>query len=115
MSERSNEQYVDTDAALMRIRGNKKVYQTMLQLFLDCEEFEALEKSLSEKDYEKAAEVAHGIKGMTGNLSMPLLFKVSTDLNEELKNGEPNQETLADYREILAKTESLVKNIMETL
>ena len=70
---------------------------------------------MAEKDYAKAGEVAHGIKGMTGNLSLTKLFDVSTTLMNELRAGTRNEETIADYRDAYEKTLMHVKALVEEL
>ncbi len=97
-------QYVDVEAALARVRGKTALYRKMLDMLLQSEEFANLDRYLEEKAYSKAAETAHAIKGMTGNLSLNMLFENSTQLLQELRQGEPSSETLEKYRSSLKKT-----------
>ncbi len=96
--------YIDIDTALSRVRGNKVIYKKMLGMFLQSNSFADLENCLSQKDYSKASEVAHGIKGMTGNLGMDMLFNESAKLMVQLRAGAPDEQTLKNYREALIKT-----------
>ena len=105
--------YINLDEALGRVRGNKKLYRRMLGLFLASEEFTALEEHLLQQDYAKAADVAHGIKGMTGNLSLSQLFKTSTHLMDILRQGAPDEQSLADYREAYTNTKSCVEALLQ--
>jgi HPt (histidine-containing phosphotransfer) domain-containing protein len=100
----SRRQYVDMDEALARVRGNKKFYRRMLGLFLTSGEFAALDEALAAADYGRAADVAHGIKGMTGNLSLTALFKTSARMMDTLRQGHLDEDALADYRDAYALT-----------
>ena len=113
MPDYSNPQLMDVEAALGRIRGNKVLYNKMLQMFLQGKDFESLEESLAGDDYVRAGEVAHAIKGVTGNLSLTALFEVSTQLMNELRHGDaPDEKTLADYRGLLKKTIQCVEDYL---
>lgn len=107
-----NNNYIDMETGLSRIRGNKKLYIRMLDMFLKSKEFEALDQSLGEKDYAKAADVAHGIKGMTGNLSLTALFEISMQLMQELKSGAPDEGTVKNYYDILSATRAEVTSVI---
>ena len=87
----------------------------MLGLFLQSNSFDELENILSQKDYLKASEVAHGIKGMTGNLGMTILFDESSKLMIQMRTGAPEDQTLKNYREALVKTREYTEKIIEQL
>jgi HPt (histidine-containing phosphotransfer) domain-containing protein len=114
MSEESK-RYVDVDTALGRVGGKTAIYKRLLNLFLQSKEFAELETRLAENDYAKAAEVAHGIKGMTGNLGLTLLFDSSAKLMAELQKGVLDENSLTDYRSALNETIPCVQALLETL
>lgn len=95
---------INLDDGLKRIRGNKKLYVKMLDMFLENKEAEMLERSLADNKLEEAADIAHAIKGMTGNLSLLRLSDVSNELMESLKGGKRDEHLIALYREALEKT-----------
>lgn len=105
-------EYVNVEDALKRVRGNKTIYIKMLRLFLAAEDFDNLEASLAENDLKKASEVAHSIKGITGNLSFTKLFESSAVLMIKLRDNELDEELLARYRDALAKTRDYVNQII---
>lgn len=107
--------YIDLDAALARIRGNKKLYRRMLGLFLQSTEFDALEESLAQGDLAKAGEYAHSIKGMTGNLTLTAVFELSTQLMNQLRAGTRDEQTIAAYRDALEKTRMYVSEVLPEL
>ena len=108
-------EYVDTDTGISRVRGNKALYRKMLVLFLQNKEFDAFDEALASGDTHRCAEVAHGIKGMTGNLSLPRIYDVSTRLTEEFRAGNPNREAIDEYHMVLQKTLEYVTAIVSAL
>jgi len=108
-------EYIDVETGLGRVRGNRALYSRMLQLFLDSKEFDALEASLREGDLSRAAEVAHAVKGMTGNLGLEKLFLLSSDLTVQLREGRADEGALSEYREVLRKTLDGAKALIEAL
>ena len=108
--ERKN--YVDLDAGLARVRGNAAIYKKMLGLFEKSEEFAAFEEAIDKKDYKRAGEVAHGIKGMTGNLAFTRVFELSTQLMDTLRTGNvPSDALLDEYRSALNTTREVVREV----
>ncbi|MDL2289749.1 Hpt domain-containing protein, partial [Clostridia bacterium OttesenSCG-928-F22] len=97
---------------LNRVRGNQALYNKMLQMFQNSEEFAKLDGFLAEKDYQKAGEVAHAIKGMSGNLSLTAVFEHSATLMQELYAGAPNEATLQQYRDALEHTMSEIRDMI---
>ncbi|HBU12354.1 MAG TPA: hypothetical protein DEB31_06395 [Clostridiales bacterium] len=96
--------YIDVEEMLRRMRGNKKTVATMLGMFLEGEELKQLDDDLNNKDHAAAELSSHGVKGMVGTLSMPILHQAAAKLNAELKAGSPNDDTVAEYRAALEKT-----------
>ena len=104
--------YIDMETGLGRVRGNAVIYKKMLGMFLSSKEFAALDEALAAKDYPKAADVAHAIKGLTGNLALTPLFEESTKLMNQLHSGPCDEATLQNYRSILAETRGEVEKIL---
>ena len=107
--------YIDVDSGLARIRGNTAIYKKMLMLYLQSVEFDAFDEALAEQNLSRASEIAHAIKGMTGNLSLPLLFGISTKLMGQLREGELSQVDVAQYHVILKETRHFVEKVLESL
>ncbi|MDR0426539.1 MAG: Hpt domain-containing protein [Clostridiales bacterium] len=101
--------WINLEEGLGRMRGNETLYKKLLNIFLSSPEFDALEEALNADDTRRAVDVAHGIKGMTGNLSLTALFEGSTKLMNELRAGLADPATVAAYRDILKKTREEVK------
>lgn len=105
--------YVDLETALNRIRGNKKLYARLIGLFLKNPEFENFDSFIENKDYEKAGESAHAIKGMTGNLSLTALFEESTTLMTQLRQGEFDSELYEQFKKDTEITKNHLTELME--
>ncbi len=108
-------EYVDIADGLKRIRDNKTLYAKMLQMFLKSDQFEKIDECLQKGDLKKAADAAHAIKGMTGNLSMTKLFHLSTQLMETLRQDQADEECIRQYREALQKTIDYVEYILNDM
>lgn len=111
----SERQYIDIESGLARVRGNKTLYGRMLGMFLNGGECAALEENLSAQDYFAAANTAHAIKGIAGNLSLTALFDISATLTEHLRQGEPDEQEVADFRSICAATRQVVEQTIADL
>lgn len=110
-----NKKYLDLEGGLARVRGNKKIYAKMLNMFLSSGEFDAFEQSIQDGDMAKAADVIHGIKGMTGNLSLTAVFELSAMLMQQLREGNYDAQLLDEYRDALSKTQAIVKETVSQL
>lgn len=107
--------YIDVDDGLNRIRGNKKLYSRMLKMLLASEEFDKLKNALESGDYDNGEKAAHSIKGVTGNLSLPLLFDTSIVLMQQLKTGPADEEVIKSFWEIWDISKDYINKVIETL
>ena len=102
----SLEKYVDIEAALGRLAGNRKLLDSLLNKFASGPSFDNLKNEIAAKDYAAAASTAHAIKGMAGNLSMTGLYALIVELEQQLKNNSCDEETynktITVYEETLA-------------
>ena len=108
-------EYIDVAAGLGRIMGNTKVYLRLIEIFVDNKEFDSFKECIEAGDFEKASEIAHTIKGMTGNLSFTKLYDISSTLNVELADGVKNDELIEKLFEAKDKTLEyieLLKNML---
>lgn len=115
LSAQEKKSYLDLDAGLARVRGNKTIFKKMLELFKKSPEFAAFEEQLANGDDAAAAETAHAIKGVTGNLGMTALFETSAQLMTDLREGKRDEDLLARYRQAYEYTQQLVDEAMEQL
>jgi HPt (histidine-containing phosphotransfer) domain-containing protein len=111
----TRDDYINLKEGLGRVRDNKKLFRRMLGMFMESGEFAVMEDFLMQKDYAKAADAAHAIKGMTGNLGLTELFKISTRMMEELRQGDTAEESQADFRAAYSQTRKYVEEVMAEL
>ncbi len=107
--------YVDLNGGLDRLRGNKAIYKKMLGLFMSNAEFENLKTAIAAGDWARGSDAAHAIKGMTGNLSMPELFEVSTLLMNQMRQGAPDTQCVERYNIAYEQTRAEVQKLIDTL
>lgn len=103
---------INMETGLGRVRGNQKLYTKMLGMFLASEDPKKLEDALLAGDLAAAAEAAHTVKGVAGNLSLDDLFEQSSALMDQLRAGAANDDTLAAYRKAYQDT---VKEVEATI
>ena len=106
--------YLNAETALARVRGNKVLYIRMLGMFTGSEEFGHFEDAIGSGDISKAADSAHTIKGMAGNLSLDAVAELSEKLMIELRAGGYDAATLTEYREALVRTNEIIAEYVET-
>ena len=108
-------QYINMETGLARVRGNVKLYKRMLALFTASDEFARLEEAIANKDANAAADVAHAIKGMTGNLSLDCLFHISEDLMHKFRANEFDEDVISQYHESLKITLEILEDATKYL
>lgn len=105
--------YIDLDGGLARVGGNAKLYSRLLGMFLKSKEIDVFEEAIAENDIPKAADAAHAIKGVSGNLSLTVLFETSMQLMNQLRNGQKDDALIEIYREAVLKTREAVEAFIE--
>lgn len=78
---------IDYDGGVARLMGNTEMYEKFLQMFVNDDSFEQLDKAMNAKDYEAAFSAAHTLKGVVGNLSMQRLYEELVPFVDMLRNG----------------------------
>ncbi|MGI6664216.1 MAG: Hpt domain-containing protein [Christensenellaceae bacterium] len=112
----NEKQYINIEEGLGRVRNNQGLYVKMLQMFLANDSLDTLKEAYAAGDMAKAADVAHGIKGMTGNLSLSAVYQESTQLNEDFKNGVAvSQEAFDGFVKTYEETVSVVTKTISEL
>lgn len=78
---------VNLEAALKRMKGNKKTYKLFLIEFFEDTDFADLKTSLDDEQVEDAFEYAHGLKGIAANLGLDNVYGPLSELVEILRIG----------------------------
>ena len=79
---------IDVNEALGRFMGNETLFEMFLKKFLADKNFEGLTEAAKEKDTEKMIATSHSLKGVTGNLSMTVLFNLLNTQLGYLRSGD---------------------------
>lgn len=77
---------IDYAEGLQRFAGNLAIYNKYLYKFPQDPNFDGLRNAMQNEDYRDAFRYAHTLKGLTGNLSINLLFEQMRQLTEALRN-----------------------------
>lgn len=80
---------IDYADALDRVGGNADFYKQLAAKYLADTHCVDLVAAMEAEDYDAAYKAAHALKGVSGNLSFPELFKASAAASEALYQGEP--------------------------
>ncbi|MFC1848917.1 two-component regulator propeller domain-containing protein [candidate division CSSED10-310 bacterium] len=80
---------LDIKSGLKRIGGNRRLYLKILAEFRQefAQVVENLKAALNNNDDEKALEVAHTLKGVSGNIAANNLYDVTYELEKAIKAG----------------------------
>jgi len=107
--------YIDLEDGLGRIRGNRKVYKTLLQSFVNKNNMEELKAQIAEKHLGDAAKTVHTIKGVSANLSLSALNKSMIELEAQMKAGSYSEETYRESLDAFEKTTDFISILMQQL
>ena len=82
---------IDVAGALERLNGKEELFTRLLNKFLNDTNFEKLKTAIDSGNYEEAANAAHALKGVCGNLAMTELFQLSKVQLETFRAGDSNK------------------------
>jgi two-component system sensor histidine kinase/response regulator len=85
---------VDAAAALKRLAGNRRLYRSLLQRFVDEQERspEEIGSSLARGDRPLAMMLAHKLNGIAGNLGAEEVHAAAVDLEKQLRGRDSPEE-----------------------
>lgn len=98
----------DTEDGLKRCMNNEAFYLMLVNKAIQDDSYDRLKEAVDTGDLEKGFEIAHALKGVTGNLSLTPIQKPVTEITELLRNRADTDyspyldEILARRNELLA-------------
>ena len=98
---------VNTQEALRRFSGNSALYIKMLGKFITAANDTEVMTYIEKEDYETAANNAHTLKGVTGNLSLTPLYSAYTDITNLLR-GQKYDEAKSALEKILPVQKEII-------
>ena len=102
----------DTEEGSARCLGNDEFYLSLVRTVPGEQSFEKLSEAIKINDLDTAFELAHGLKGVLGNLSLTPIYQPVSEMTELLRI---RKET--DYGKLMAeilKQRQLLKEICES-
>ncbi len=82
---------VNTDEGVQRMGGNSSLYQRMLVKLKDMIKNSLVQMDFDSNDYADIIEVAHAIKGASGNLSIGPVYESYSEVVRLLREQQPEQ------------------------
>lgn len=79
---------IDVDSLLSRCMNNEAFAQKFLMKFLNDENFQKLLSAVQAKDSKKMLEAAHTLKGVSGNLSLSVIYDLSDKICTSIRNDD---------------------------
>ncbi len=91
---------LDRQLGIKNMGGNTELYQKVLEEFLNENEdtLDRLERDISEKKYDDAAQLVHKIKGSSGSIGAKLLQNTASSLQEALNQQKEDEIMLLHNR-----------------
>ena len=100
----------DPESGLTRCLNDKKLYSSLLSLFLHDTAFSSAEAAIGQQNYTAAFDCLHDLKGISGNLGMTALYNATSVLVEALRGGRPPAEPLQAQLSALKEAYTLTCN-----
>ncbi|MCL2545336.1 MAG: response regulator, partial [Clostridia bacterium] len=88
--------YVCVEAGLGRLRGNKKLYATLLGSFQRNGLYRQVREQIAARAYEQATQTAHALKGIAANIELGEVNRLIVAVESAVKTGTPPPEPLLD-------------------
>lgn len=99
---------INEQDGLARMMGNKGLFCKMLALFQTGAEYEEFKTVFESGDCAKAAQLAHTIKGVVGNLALTALYELMSEFNKSLSAGVMDRQMYEQYLLLLEDTRQAV-------
>jgi len=103
---------LNVSLGLERVNGNLKLYKDLLTKFLNSNRdvTQQIKLSLDNKEFENAANIAHTLKGVSGNIGAEEIFFASKDMEFAIRQGKVEL-----YGNLLGNLEEKMSNIITSI
>ncbi len=98
----------NVDEGISRCLDDEEFYIELVKSVIPDKRFDELKAAIAEKNYDKAFEVAHALKGMYGNISITPIYEPVCEITELLRDRKD-----ADYSALIAKAEEQKAKLVE--
>jgi len=79
--------HIDVNCGTARVMNNINLYKTLLKKFKGREMTDELLEAIKAGDSKKVIHVSHALQGTAGNLSLPALQKITSEIETIAKSG----------------------------
>lgn len=101
---------INFEEGIDRFVGSRKMYMKYVHRFQELNDYDDLVNAMQQDDCTIAFEMAHKLKGTTGNLSFDAMYEVTCELTELLRSNAFEQAKL-----YFPKVEAEYKNLMNEI
>ncbi len=98
----------DVKEGVSRCMNDEEFYLELVRSVVPDTRIDELEQYIAAKDFDKAFEVAHAMKGMYGNISLTPIFEPISEITELLRARKD-----VDYSELLREAKGQKKRLDE--
>jgi PAS domain S-box-containing protein len=106
---------IDVKKGLERLKGNGKLYGTLLRSYQKNDMFTKMKDALSRQDFEDAIQNAHALNGIAVSLAMNDLASKTALLEESLRNGTMDQSLMNKIEISMEETRRLLPTLIHGL
>lgn len=104
---------INYEKNIARFAGNESIYIRFLKKMIVDETYNNLKQSWREKNYEETEKYAHTLKGISANLGIDRLFKVSDSLVQNIRKKE--YEKTQEYYNKLVEEYEIIKKVIANI
>ena len=97
----------NVEEGLARCLNKEDFYLKMVNMGLTNQNFQLLGPALEAKDFDRAFELCHSLKGVIGNLSLTPLYDLICQLTEMLRS-----KTDTDYTDLYSQIMTMQKKLL---
>jgi len=107
--------YINVTDGVKRVMGKTTLYKKLLGMITTSDAFSRFKDAYNQKDLTTCSNIAHEIKGMSGNLALTLLFETSNKIMLKTKTEMITVEEFFEFESIWVKTLDVINETVSTL
>ena len=100
--------YINVEEAVARLGGNRKLYERLIQQFIDDGYTAAVENAFQSGDENEISRQVHALKGVSANLSFSKVTSSCIEIENCIKSGLDYTDGMEKLREVLGETERVI-------
>ncbi|GHS90638.1 hypothetical protein AGMMS49957_17080 [Synergistales bacterium] len=107
--------FVNTNQALEHLKGNRKLWLTLLRSYQKNEMIPKMERALSERDTEAALRCSQALQNVAVNLALEDLLPKISSLTESLRGATPDLDILKKVKRSMKGTLAIIPELTDCL